>query len=60
MEEEREQLNRRGFLRLSGAGAVIAGTKAIFPSQLFSKETPAELTDRTAASVNPVDALRAE
>ena len=54
MEEEREQLNRRGFLRLSGAGAVIAGTKAIFPSQLFSKETPAELTDRTAASVNPV------
>lgn len=53
MQPEDEQLNRRGFLRLGGAGAIAAGTKAISPSQLFAEEKPAQLTDRTAP-VSPV------
>ena len=53
MQPEQEQLSRRGFLRLSGAGAVAVGTKAISPSQLFAEENPVQLTDRTAPE-NPV------
>lgn len=53
MQQEHEQLNRRGFLRLSGAGAVVAGTKGIFSTQLLAEEKPDPLTDR-AVPVNPV------
>jgi hypothetical protein len=53
MQKEQEQLDRRGFLRLSGAGVVVAGTKAIFPSQLFAEEKTVPLTDRTVPA-NPV------
>jgi hypothetical protein len=31
MQREHEQLDRRGFLRLSSAGAAVAGAKALFP-----------------------------
>ena len=53
MQQEDEQMNRRGFLRLSGSGAAVAGTKALFPALMFGEESPVELTDRTAP-VNPV------
>src|ERR1700753_3213593 len=53
MQPEQEQLSRRGFLRLSGAGVVAAGTKAISPCQLFGEENPVKLTDRPIP-VNPV------
>jgi hypothetical protein len=53
MQPEHEQLDRRSFLRLSGAGAAVAGTKAIFPNLLFAEQQTAPLTDRTAP-VNPV------
>lgn len=53
MQQEYEQLDRRGFLRLSGAGAMVAGTKALFPSQVFSEQQQLQVTDRTAP-VNPV------
>jgi hypothetical protein len=53
MQQEHEQLNRRGFLRLGGAGAVAVGTKAVLPSQLFAQEKPVQFTERTAP-VNPV------
>jgi hypothetical protein len=53
MQPEQEELSRRGFLRLSGAGVVAVGTKAISPCQLFAEENPVQLTDRIAP-VNPV------
>jgi hypothetical protein len=53
MQPEDEQLDRRGFLKLSGAGAVVAGTKALLPSLLLAEEGPVELTDR-AAPKNPI------
>jgi len=53
MQPEHEQLDRRGFLRLSGAGAAVAGTKAIFPHLSFGEAQPVPLTDRTAP-VNPI------
>ena len=43
MQEEHEQLDRRGFLRPSGAGAVVAGTKAFFPPMLFAERQPLRL-----------------
>lgn len=53
MQPEQERLSRRGFLRLSGAGAVAVGTRTISPSQLFAEENSVQLTDRIAP-VNPV------
>src|ERR1700735_292817 len=53
MQQEHEQLDRRSFLRLSGAGAAVAGTRTIFPSLLFAEERPVQLTDRTVPA-NPV------
>jgi hypothetical protein len=52
MQPEHEELDRRSFLRLSGAGAAVAGTKTIFPN-LFAEAQLGSLTDRVA-SVNPV------
>jgi Endo-alpha-N-acetylgalactosaminidase len=53
MQSEQEQFDRRSFLRLSGAGAAIAGTSALFPSLLFAKEEQVQPTERLAP-VNPV------
>jgi len=53
MQQENEQFGRRGFLRLTGAGVVVAGTRAIFPAKLFAQEKAAQLTDRSVP-VNPV------
>ena len=53
MQQEDEQMNRRGFLRVGGAGAAVASTKALFPALLFGEESPVELTDRIAP-MNPV------
>ena len=53
MQQEHEQMNRRGFLRLGGAGAAVAGTKALFPTLLFGEESPAQPTDRSSP-INPV------
>ncbi len=53
MQQEDEQMNRRGFLRLGGAGTAAAGARALFPALLFGEESLVELTDRTAP-VNPV------
>src|SRR5437879_4634310 len=53
MQQEHEQMNRRGFLRLSGAGAAVAGTKALFPTLLLGEESPPQLADRSAP-INPV------
>jgi hypothetical protein len=53
MQEESGKLDRRSFLRVSGAGTVVAGTASLFPSLLFASEEPIHLTDRPAP-VNPV------
>src|SRR5260370_18526215 len=58
MQQENEQLDRRGFLRLTGAGAAVLGTKALFPSLLFAQEKPVELTDRAAPKTPSACALR--
>jgi hypothetical protein len=48
MQEEQQYLDRRGFLKLGGAGVAVAGTKATFPSLLFGEEEMMQLTDRSA------------
>jgi hypothetical protein len=53
MQQENEQLGRRGFLRLSGAGAAVLGTKALFPSLLSAEEKSVDITDR-ATPINPI------
>jgi hypothetical protein len=53
MQLEQEQLSRRGFLRLSGAGVVAVGTEAISPFWLLAQENPIQLTDRTTP-INPI------
>jgi hypothetical protein len=53
MQQEHEQLDRRGFLRLSSAGAAVAGAKALFPSLASPQGKAMELTDRTAPT-NPI------
>jgi hypothetical protein len=59
MQQEHEQLSRRGFLRLGGAGAVVVGAKVISPSQLFAEEKQVQLTERTPPA-NPVRLRSAE
>ena len=54
MQQEHEQFNRRSFLRLGGAGALVAGTKTIFLSQFLAQEKPIQLTDGTT----PVNSVR--
>jgi hypothetical protein len=54
MQQEDEQMNRRGFLRLGGAGAAVTGAKAFFPALLFGEESPVELTDRRTADRSSV------
>jgi hypothetical protein len=53
MQQEHEQMNRRGFLRLSSAGAAVAGAKPLFPSLASPQEKAMELTDRTPPA-NPI------
>jgi hypothetical protein len=53
MRNDFEHLNRRNFLRLTGAGTAAAAASSLFPNTLFAQQDDTPLTTRTSPQ-NPI------